>query len=194
MLNAFRHHRLLRGVRALELSDYFFVLSAATRIFSHGVLNAFRHHRLLRETPPRPLPCPACAQRLSASQIIAHAVDGEILIGGRCSTPFGITDYCARRPRRRSLVVCIRAQRLSASQIIAPPGAQRDLVRRPIVLNAFRHHRLLRKSGTAVSPTETDQCSTPFGITDYCAFPEAHLVADQCRCSTPFGITDYCAL
>ena len=107
-----------------------------------------------------------------------------------CSTPFDITDYCA-------LLVChfdrsqMRAQRLSASQIIAR-DYHRDLQPVDEVLNAFRHHRLLRAVEKGVTLKEY-MCSTPFGITDYCAGFSPNSWTEFHRCSTPFGITDYCA-
>ena len=62
------------------------------------VLNAFRHHRLLRSRRARLSPrCRTrCAQRLSASQIIALDIGVSPAVRlHMCSTPFGITDYCA---------------------------------------------------------------------------------------------------
>ena len=44
---------------------------------------------------------------------------------------------------------------------------------------------------------EVDECSTPFGITDYCARLDSRRIeevtSNSVGCSTPFGITDYCA-
>ena len=144
------------------------------------MLNAFRHHRLLRDL----------------SRLCITTVYGGIL---KCSTPFGITDYCARQlrsTRRRWM----SAQRLSASQIIARPrrlpqvslsASRLDLQ----VLNAFRHHRLLRSASD----------SRRRGLADVLnAFRHHRLLrlrANRCAlrnalisCSTPFGITDYCAV
>ena len=110
MLNAFRHHRLLRCNRKPPH-------------LSGVVLNAFRHHRLLR-------------------MIVERIAWGEPKL--KCSTPFGITDYCASTSASRTILIVS-------------------------VLNAFRHHRLLRWRKLMPSAISALVCSTPFGITDYCA-------------------------
>ena len=140
------------------------------------------------------------AQRLSASQIIALSEDASHRLariqlimcstpfgitdycagyGGCeraaigeyvCSTPFGITDYCAQY---RNLTIAdserVGAQRLSASQIIAPFQSILQFSALLPVLNAFRHHRLLRAARARNRVHRGNECSTPFGITDYCA-------------------------
>ena len=150
-----------------------------------GVLNAFRHHRVLTgakskaEAVPQRLSAsqgakPKGAQRLSASQ---GATPGRVLNevesvepGPKCSTPFGITG-CYATERRKWMLNAFgitgcstnRLQRLSASQ--ATPGRE---VESQGVLNAFRHHRVLRRSrgSSSTSPSQgATQCSTPFGIT-----------------------------
>ena len=60
-----------------------------------------------------------------------------------CSTPFGIIGCCAQRPGR-AVAVLIR------------------------VLNAFRHHRLLR-AVRRLRQGDIEECSTPFGIIGCCA-------------------------
>ena len=60
-----------------------------------------------------------------------------------CSTPFGITDYYAESIGR----------------------SRRECE----VLNAFRHHGLLRYLPFPYLTVEQKLCSTPFGITDYYA-------------------------
>ena len=155
------------------------------------VLNAFRHHRLLR-----------ASARWGRRRVLP------------CSTPFGITDYCAQNPVL-ARTLGFGAQRLSASQIIAHTrkGPKTQFCK---VLNAFRHHRLLRL-GDGPWPLLISMCSTPFGITDYCAtlsgaisalgngaqrLSASQIIAPDIaqrevvhieQCSTPFGITDYCA-
>ena len=132
-----------------------------------------------------------CAQRLSASQIIAQssssATDSS---NSPCSTPFGITDYCA--------FAC--SVEVTPSWVCSTPFGitdycahrQRGAASRKQVLNAFRHHRLLR-APTQLMKSEFLMCSTPFGITDYCATTLECALQISNRCSTPFGITDYCA-
>ena len=107
------------------------------------VLNAFRHHGLYR---PSWIRAPSCfrlgAQRLSASRIISGSVvrvvheHRKVLNAfrhhglyrqrgltvsfqrvGRCSTPFGITDYIGQSTHY--ILRDLRAQRLSASRIIS---------------------------------------------------------------------------
>ena len=71
-----------------------------------------------------------------------------------------------------------------------------------VVLNAFRHQRLLHRPRrrTIQQPLK---CSTPFGIKDYCIWrpPRAQPVLNgnnqtvvDIECSTPFGIKDYCIM
>ena len=142
-----------------------------------NVLNAFRHHRVLRRRRPSGGRARLNrAQRLSASQ--------------------GATRITPAAPRSR---VC-RAQRLSASQGATPrrqgrPPGGRD------VLNAFRHHRVLRQGWCDCHPNRYrvlnafrhhrvlrlrrpqtgeggEVCSTPFGITG-CYASESALSPDR---------------
>ena len=246
VLNAFRHHRVLRaaswadfssvsgcstpfgitGCYALVTRPPFSVISSAQRLSAsqgatlsggawygrrpcraqrlsasqgatrrgeasrgprQDVLNAFRHHRVLRvegtsgpqlgqtcSTPFGITGCYAttcsakmstlsCAQRLSASQGATHNSVVMVCLQWVCSTPFGITG-CYADPR------------------------EGDSGGPDYVLNAFRHHRVLRPE------RERDyeqglECSTPFGITGCYAKPSAIASNSAATCSTPFGIT-----
>ena len=112
------------------------------------MLNAFRHHGLFRRRPSRSTTSSgSSAQRLSASRIISVVQD--------ISHPYKY--YSAQRlsasriisdARLRDGPTCSCAQRLSASRIISVDRAGIDCRR--------------------------NQCSTPFGITDYFGRP--------CRC------------
>ena len=107
-----------------------------------------------------------------------------------CSTPFGITDYCAMDALGYKIAHG-SAQRLSASQIIAlvtPPTVDEDvLCSTPFGITDYCAYQM------ALDKYMPALCSTPFGITDYCA--RGAVSADDLgqMCSTPFGITDYCA-
>ena len=104
------------------------------------VLNAFRHHRVLR---------------------FGDFVKVNICL--MCSTPFGITGcYAPAFSAASHLRRC--AQRLSASQ--GATHSRRvwsDLQQQ--VLNAFRHHRVLRREPGTDRERQYTVCSTPFGIT-----------------------------
>ena len=134
---------------------------------THLVLNAFRHQRLLHAHDyPRRFAIVGSAQRLSASKITA-----------RTST--------SKRTAK-----LLGAQRLSASKITALPPP----CRKPsslLVLNAFRHQRLLHEATGQVAIVDR-RCSTPFGIKDYCTPVIPCFPSGLCVCSTPFGIKDYC--
>ena len=132
VLNAFRHHRLLRDEIRLLLPAVVYVLNAfrhhrllrcagAAGHFLWHVLNAFRHHRLLRDK-----------RRHSSTFWIW------------CSTPFGITGcyaYDERNAKPTGRVLnAFRHHRLLRR------GHPSDRNRGGVVLNAFRHHRLLRWS------------------------------------------------
>ncbi len=58
-----------------------------------------------------------------------------------CSTPFGIGDDCTRRAECFARQSSRCAQRLSASEMTAPPGTRTVPTKTPYVLNAFRHRR-----------------------------------------------------
>ena len=130
-----------------------------------NVLNAFRHQRSWRNRQPsNQQRRPPCAQRLSASEIMAARVvdeaegEGFVLNAFRhqrswrrpilfyniqdnlCSTPFGIRDHGGQKV---AIVLGGErgAQRLSASEIMA---VVENMVRRRIPM-----------------------CSTPFGIRDH---------------------------
>ena len=156
VLNAFRHHRVLRAM------IYGYLL------WIIGVLNAFRHHRVLRRQRWRMRrPRTRCAQRLSASQGATQEPYRDPFGNWTCSTPFGITGCYAQgiggkasiefivlnafrhhRVLRTSYLLLTRccivgAQRLSASQGATRAGGRAGS-HRDTVLNAFRHHRVLR--------------------------------------------------
>ena len=59
---------------------------------------------------------------------------------------------------------------------------------RPVLLNAFRHHRMLRVA-SAHSILVLSACSTPFGITGCYATESKVPENPDTLCSTPFGIT-----
>ena len=151
VLNAFRHHRVLRrlyrrghGERSHVLNAFRHhrVLRLARR--QHGrplvrVLNAFRHHRVLRGSSQSIQSCCRC----------------------RCSTPFGIIGCYARCPVLRH-----RAQQLCSTPfgIIGCYAAIVSLQGfKDLVLNAFRHHRVLRQIWPSYK-IRSWWCSTPFGI------------------------------
>ena len=121
VLNAFRHQRLLhRPDRAGLLPRL-------------GVLNAFRHQREFHTRAPCSPPArPFCAQRLSASKRVAlRKLLTVTLLGGACSTPFGIKDCCTTR----ALVIL-----------------DIDVV----VLNAFRHQRESRSTRVTICFLKTN--------------------------------------
>ena len=127
-----------------------------------------------------------------------------------CSTPFGITGCYAKIRLFSTTPTTTRAQRLSASQGVTLLD-HCNLCSRIDVLNAFRHHRVLRIGRSSWTP-EGIECSTPFGITGCYArrggdnsplitvlnafrhhrVLRHHTPIDPflyIRCSTPFGIT-----
>ena len=57
------------------------------------------------------------------------------------------------------------------------------------VLNAFRHHRVLRENSVILYDAHDNPCSTPFGITGCYASKWMNREAKALECSTPFGIT-----
>ena len=150
------------------------------------MLNAFRHHRVLRKTGPR-----------------------KSTIVDECSTPFGITG-CYAKQQQTIVAACMGAQRLSASQ-----GATRCpyglMFPARLVLNAFRHHRVLRtvdaqsfhfllcaqRLSASQGATQSRLASRPRLPIVLNAFrhhrvlrPEGSaILADHNLCSTPFGIT-----
>ena len=83
-----------------------------------------------------------CAQRLSASRNFAEKDDAQ-----------AATDLSG-------------AQRLSASRSFAGDDRHRDRLAVP-VLNAFRHHGVLRTQGYHWRAAG-EKCSTPCGITEFC--------------------------
>ena len=133
-----------------------------------------------------------CAQRLSASRIISarqvaalvtvhgcstpfgitdYIGDGggtaaDVFVAGECSTPFGITDYIGQHhvglPDGRSDVL----NAFRHHGLYRPPLRRMDDILSAEVLNAFRHHGLYRR-GAWRALDVMDECSTPFGITDY---------------------------
>ena len=198
VLNAFRHHRVLRDAGAIQANRIYrcstpfgitgcYALPSSCSPAVDSVLNAFRHHRVLRpRTNLTPWP-DSRAQRLSASQGATRRAGGVGAIDFRCSTPFGITG-CYALCRRLCRLSVIGAQRLSASQGATrpqpPPGR-----RGKRVLNAFRHHRVLRQ-GLCSRDIRSIMCSTPFGITGcYARRSGWRNSRPAVMCSTPFGIT-----
>ena len=200
MLNAFRHHRVLRQ----KFSSRLFWFRLCSTPF--GITGCYANLRAVH--PGRH----SCAQRLSASQGATHSPrTNPVTWYLMCSTPFGITG-CYAQAHISQPNVSYRAQRLSASQgATHRPGAV-SLSKRQSVLNAFRHHRVLRTTRThfsyrsdtvlnafrhhrvlrrATRPTVLSfpKCSTPFGITGCYAVGRRHGAPDPLMCSTPFGIT-----
>ena len=181
MLNAFRHHRVLR----IDTGALSSVPVGAQRLSaSQGatpetcpspswlpckVLNAFRHHRVLRMLVTGDTFYPGeCSTPFGITGCYARTVSIDGNPTHLCSTPFGITG-CYAVCGRLSPRAISSAQRLSASQGATlaqaeahyanveecstpfgitgcyaplPPVSCRQL---DPVLNAFRHHRVLRK-------------------------------------------------
>ena len=115
VLNAFRHHRGSHKPPGWLSSSL------------DSVLNAFRHHRGSHQPNARELPDSGVVlnafrhhRGFSLEQFGAEGV------GGRCSTPFGITEVLTRR------------------RGICTPRAS-------VVLNAFRHHRGSHRSRLDIS-------------------------------------------
>ena len=108
VLNAFRHHRMLRAATGFE---DFCVLSCS-------VLNAFRHHRMLRSGL-----CPGgpgyrtdmCSTPFGITGCYAKKETRARQTARMCSTPFGITG-CYAADHSENHKCSIGAQRLSASQ------------------------------------------------------------------------------
>jgi hypothetical protein len=131
-----------------------------------GVLNAFRHQRLLHSTLLPAVCRHASAQRLPASEALARPARPQArerakvlnafrhqrllhpsssyscCIQPRCSTPSGIRGSCTRRARR-SPPHGQGAQRLPASEALAHQRLELRVTQQEMVLNAFRHQRLL---------------------------------------------------
>ena len=138
----------------------------------YRVLNAFRHHRVLRaaateedemeQTCSTPFGITGCYAKLRevvvAQRVVCSTPFGitgcyaklrEVVVAQRvvCSTPFGITGCYAGllsshgHPLRS-------AQRLSASQGATRSESSCSVVGDLFVLNAFRHHRVLRTKTT----------------------------------------------
>ncbi len=180
VLNAFRHQRFLRRrawrvirERATRCStpfgikDFCVLHEPAAGPAEAQVLNAFRHQRFLRMYRADTRTGCSCAQRLSASKISACFYDVANRLPERCSTPFGIKDFCVGSER----------------------GAQWNRQR---VLNAFRHQRFLRLARRIWIDGEPIECSTPFGIKDFCVYTNHCRSTMTFPCSTPFGIKDFC--
>ena len=154
VLNAFRHHRVLRtlkycpgGIQVLVLNAFRHhrVLRPDLQLFRRRllpVLNAFRHHRVLRSEEIAMI-CPHCsAQRLSASQ---GATRGGVRLSNpsdECSTPFGITGCYARLWTGQGTLVyeCSTPFGITGCYATSRPCS----IHIGRVLNAFRHHRVLR--------------------------------------------------
>ena len=174
VLNAFRHHRVLRGRHLGPLEPGRWCSTP------FGITGCYATSRWSNSGTRR------CAQRLSASQGATLRV--RVYARGQnpwCSTPFGITGCYAHH---------------------------QGPVRLPYhVLNAFRHHRVLRIRSNA-SSNAMSSCSTPFGITGCYAVSGVPLTSrvsgaqrlsasqgatrfdgrrssSPGECSTPFGIT-----
>src|SRR5207245_862793 len=100
VLNAFRHHGVLRRLPLMCMTDRLIVLNAFRHhgvlrwfwlyclFFVHGVLNAFRHHGVLRQTCRRLGPHESRAQRLSASRSFAGGRVGHGGHGGHVLNAF----------------------------------------------------------------------------------------------------------
>ena len=180
MLNAFRHHGLLRRPSQTARSEGLFCaqrLSASRIITRNGnpvaalqidpVLNAFRHHGLLRVWGTRVIILVSqCSTPFGITDYYAYAGSVTGPTSYRCSTPFGITDYyafdhCGGR-RDSPVLNAFRHHGLLRHSYRSPEG------RPDLVLNAFRHHGLLRNPRFLPFGIG-GVCSTPFGITDYYA-------------------------
>ena len=162
VLNAFRHHGLYRSApRSCSMCILSYRVLNAFR--HHGlyrpqlgrarppldrVLNAFRHHGLYR-SPPK---VTRGSRRVDVLNAFRHhglyRVPPAVIVvaDGRCSTPFGITDYIGyrgrggRRGRWRRVLNAFRHHGL-----YRPVDAWRSPLRSVVhVLNAFRHHGLYR--------------------------------------------------
>ena len=149
------------------------------------VLNAFRHQRLLHRLRFRSNKLLIqCAQRLSASKIAARSrLTGStsILFSAQRLSASKIAAPCLLRQFMQCLM---SAQRLSASKIAARRFCC-ALPRHRVVLNAFRHQRLLHPYAEGIQALES-RCSTPFGIKDCCTSPGAPFVGGVRRVLNAF--------
>src|SRR5438445_7566300 len=106
------------------------------------------------------------AQRLSASWSFAeHAynlTDAAIL----CSTPFGIMEFCG--------TLAVKLPWFKG------------------VLNAFRHHGVLRIRARFRRVKKNLRCSTSFGIMEFCGRALPHRAPVLCWCLTLFDIRGFC--
>ena len=181
VLNAFRHHRVLR------------LYSHPHRKVTCRVLNAFRHHRVLRPDHATSPANAACAQRLSASQgatlPMVQLPSPLWPSAQRLSASQGATQTPGR-PRRCQFN---SAQRLSASQGATHRHGDVGPTDCVSVLNAFRHHRVLRclraRSGSSAA-----LCAQRLSASQGATHIGRVLKPDRCVCSTPFGITGCYAL
>jgi hypothetical protein len=132
------------------------------------VLNAFRRHRVLHR-----------------ADVIRGPRGIEVLNAFRRHRVLHST--CGTRPRASS-----SAQRLSAS----PSSA----LRRPRVA-ARPRRRAQRLSASPSSAPDwivvlgsSPECSTPFGVTEFCTLSISIYGITQSGCSTPFGVTEFCTV
>ena len=181
------------------------------------MLNAFRHQRLLRpDARLRPPRSSNCAQRLSASKVTAQALAIQPChYLPQCSTPFGIKGYCARIAHRKDLTDPVSCSTPFGIKGYCAFRSLTHCVRDPLVLNAFRHQRLLRHTANRLGPLAelvlnafrhqrllrrawpahraTLRCAQRLSASKVTAHYQPHPVTGSKVCSTPFGIKGYCA-
>ncbi len=139
--------------------------------------------------PAPTIPSATCAQRLTASMIIAPGLGKALSPGMECSTPYGINDNCTAHPSSSRLSVR-GAQRLTASMIIARSHSLHIWCQ---IASAQRlTASMIIAQGCGAYCLATVVCSTPYGINDNCTLFGCDRCAGGQRCSTPYGINDNC--
>ena len=248
VLNAFRHHRVLRREPGTDRERQYTVCSTPFGItgcyawdwvpLQEILLGAQRLSASQGATPAtisNGFSLIRCAQRLSASQgatrsgrkphnancpgcstpfgitgCYAVLMSPTRVIKYKCSTPFGITGCYAvlMSPTRVIKYKCSTPFGITGCYAGSRCGSFTGPF---LVLNAFRHHRVLRPESSTTSTSVTgaqrlsasqgatphrpddrslpNMCSTPFGITGCYAFRVYIIEMTGRKCSTPFGIT-----
>ena len=162
---------------------------------SRFVLNAFRHHGLYRAVSPWTSPSAPwiCAQRLSASRIISGSqpLDESQRALDMCSTPFGITDYIGSPGLRSRHAGTGCSTPFGITDYIGLTFVTRGELH-GIVLNAFRHHGLYRTLTLPARALRPPLCAQRLSASRIISAGQVStLLVVRDQCSTPFGITDY---
>ena len=158
------------------------------------VLNAFRHQRVLHKAPAiMRIWMVSCSTPFGIKEFCTRRFGPKTDSSPRftCSTPFGIKEFCTCGAGAGTSPIDRGAQRLSASKssaLVALHHAFADCARQVlnafrhqrvlhigrqrrlaavVVLNAFRHQRVLHRMGFT-PPSPAVECSTPFGIKEFC--------------------------